>query len=114
MNEGYFPDDSLFGDLFSRKIFDTPSLLQFIHRNIAYFIFLIFIILGCVIFFNHDFVHLRKITILVFLSLVLQITLGILTLLSGAQIAIASMHQIGSIILITTSLILVYKNSKIN
>ena len=33
---------------------------------------------------------------------------------SGAQIILASMHQIGSIILISTSLILVFKNSKIN
>ena len=35
-------------------------------------------------------------------------------ILSGAQIILASMHQIGSIILVTTSLILVFKNSKIS
>jgi len=40
--------------------------------------------------------------------------LGILTVLSGAQIFLASMHQIGSIFLITASIILVFKNSKIN
>jgi len=40
--------------------------------------------------------------------------LGILTVLSGAQIFLASMHQIVSILLITTSLILVFKNSRIN
>jgi len=44
----------------------------------------------------------------------LQISLGILTVLFGAQIILASIHQIGSILLITASLILVFKNSKIN
>jgi len=83
-----------------------------VHRNIAYLIFFFFLIIAYIIFSNKDFVHLRKIVLLVFASLLLQIILGILTLLSGAQIVFASMHQIGSIILITTSLILVYKNSK--
>ena len=56
----------------------------------------------------------RKTILLVFVSLTLQIVLGILTVLSGAQIILASMHQIGSIILVTTSLILVFKNSRVN
>ena len=37
-----------------------------------------------------------------------------LTILSGAPIVLASLHQIGSIFLVTTSLILVFKNTKIN
>ncbi len=42
MNHGYFPDDSIFTDLFSLKVFETPSLVQFIHRNLAYIMFLFF------------------------------------------------------------------------
>ena len=61
-----------------------------------------------------DFTYLRNTTLLVFIFLLLQTFLGILTVLSGAQIILASMHQIGSILLITTSLILVFKNSRIN
>ena len=49
-----------------------------------------------------------------FLIILLQIFLGILTVLSGANIYIASLHQIGSILLFTTALILVFKNSNIN
>ena len=114
MNESYFPDDSNLKDLFSLNSFGTPSLVQFIHRNMAYLIVLIFFIIATIIFTNNDFTYLRKTILLIFVSLSLQIVLGILTVISGAQIILASMHQIGSIILVTTSLTLVFKNSKIS
>jgi len=114
MNQSYFPDDSNLTDLFSMKAFDTPSILQFIHRNVAYFIILLFCYIGTIIYRNKDFIYLRNITKLIFIFLFLQTFLGILTVLSGSQIILASMHQIGSILLITASLILVFKNSRIN
>ena len=114
MNQSYFPDDSNIKNLFSMKAFETPSIVQFIHRNIAYFIILLFSIITFIVYRNKDLVYLRNIILLIFIFLFLQILLGILTVLSGAQIILASMHQIGSILLITTSLILLFKNSKIN
>ena len=114
MNHGYFPDDSSPKDLFSMKAFDTPSIVQFVHRNVAYFIILLFSFIAIIIYRNNDFIYLRSPVLLVFIFLFLQTLLGILTVLSGAQIIIASMHQICSIFLITTSLILVFKNSRIN
>jgi len=114
MNQNYFPDDSNFMDLFNIKVFETPSLLQFIHRNIAYFIVILFLYIGIIVFKDENFVYLRKITFYVSIFLFLQTFLGIITVLSGAQIFLASMHQIGSIFLVTTALILVYKNSRIN
>ena len=93
---------------------ESPSVVQFIHRNIAYFIILLFSLIATMIYRNNDFVYLRSTVLLVFVFLFLQTFLGILTVLSGAQIILASMHQIGSILLITTSLILVFKNSRIN
>ena len=114
MNQSYFPDDSNIKDLFSMEAFETPSIVQFIHRNIAYFIILIFGFIAAKIYRNENFIYLRNITLLVFIFLFLQTFLGILTVLSGTQIILASMHQVGSILLITTSLILVFKNSRIN
>ena len=114
MNHNYFPDDSSLKDLFSLKAFETPSIVQFIHRNIAYFIILLFGFIAIIIYRNKDLIYLRKITLLIFIFLFLQTFLGILTVLSGAQIILASIHQIGSILLITSSLILVFKNSRIN
>ena len=114
MNQSYFPDDSSLKDLFSMKAFETPSIVQFIHRNIAYFIILLFGFIATIIYKNEDLIYLRSTTLLVFIFLFLQIFLGILTVISGAQIILASMHQIGSILLITTSIILIFKNSRIN
>jgi cytochrome c oxidase assembly protein subunit 15 len=114
MNQSYFPNDSNLKDLFSLNLFEVPSLVQFIHRNMAYFLFLLFLIIGTITYKYSDFAYLRKTTLLVFVSLFLQIILGILTVLSGAHIILASMHQMGSILLITTSLILAFKNSRIN
>jgi len=107
-------DDSKIKDLFSIEAFEKPSIVQFIHRNIAYFIILLFSFIATIIYRNKDFIYLRSTALLVIIFLFLQIFLGILTVLSGAQIILASMHQIGSIFLITASLILVFKNSRIN
>ena len=60
MNQSYFPDDSNLNDLFSLNSFKTPSLVQFIHRNLAYLIFLIFLVIALKIFGNKDFTYLRK------------------------------------------------------
>tara|TARA_Y100001960_G_C14485237_1_gene733904 strand:- start:425 stop:826 length:402 start_codon:yes stop_codon:yes gene_type:complete len=114
MNQNYFPDDSNLSDLFSMEAFETASIVQFIHRNVAYFIIFFFLIIVTTVYKNNNLIYLRKITFILFIFLLLQIFLGIVTILSGAQMFYASMHQIGSILLISTSLILLFKNSKIN
>jgi len=114
MNNAYFPDDSNIKDLFSIQALETPSIVQFIHRNVAYFIILLFSFIATIIYRNKNFIYLRNTIVLIFLSLLFQTFLGILTVISGAQIILASMHQMGSILLIITSLILVFKNSRIS
>ena len=49
----------------------------------------------------------------IFLAVLFQIILGILTLLSGLNIYLASLHQIGSILLISTILIAIYRSSNL-
>ncbi len=114
MDQNYFPNDSNIKDLFSIKAFETPSIVQFVHRNVAYFIIFLFSYITIIIYRNEKFIYLRRTALLIFVFIFLQTFLGILTVLSGAQIILASMHQIGSIFLITSSLILVFKNSRIN
>ena len=36
MGSSYFPDDSKLVEFFNTKFFDNPSIVQFIHRNLAY------------------------------------------------------------------------------
>jgi len=47
-------------------------------------------------------------------ALLIQVFLGILTILSGVQMLLASMHQISSIILISFSIYLLFLNKKTN
>ena len=114
MNDNYFPDDTNIRSLFSTTLFEVASLVQFIHRNLAYTIIFLFLIISAIVYRDNDLIYLRRIVLLIFILLFVQTFLGILTVLSGAQIILASMHQIGSIFLITASLILVFKNSKTN
>ena len=112
MNGNFFPDDSLYKDLFKFSVLENPSLLQFIHRITAYAIFFIFILIAILIFKNKNLIYLRKISMVIFSFLIFQIFLGVLTVISGAEILLASMHQIGSIILVSGTLILVFQSSK--
>jgi len=106
MNNSYFPDDVPLNNFFN---FNNPSVVQFIHRNIAYLIFFFSIYLGFKIFKNKV-VALYKYYIFFMLLISLQIVLGILVLMSGANIYFASMHQITSIFLII-SILKVYHSS---
>ena len=112
MNGNFFPNDSNLRDLFTLAAFETASILQFIHRKLAYLILLLFLYIFILIYKNKDFSHLKNIAKIIFFILLIQVFLGIFTILSGAQIVLASMHQIGSIFLISASVIFVYKNSK--
>ena len=114
MNLTFFPDDFNLIDLLSLNALNEPSLVQFLHRNMAYLIIVVFSVIAFIVFYNKKFSFLRKNIFFIFLFLFLQSFLGILTVLSGAEIILASLHQIGSILLITASLVLVFRNSKFN
>ena len=113
MGNNYFPDDNTIGNLFKINALSEPSLVQFMHRNLAYLIFLVFLL---ILFFviNEKLVKFYKIMKLLGIVLLIQIILGILTVLNGAQMFIASMHQISSIALISFSIYLLFINKKIN
>ena len=106
MNEGYFPDDISLNNLFN---FSDPSYVQFLHRNIAYLIFFLSIYVGVVIYKKKLF-NLYNIFLFYFLIIIIQIFLGILVLVSGANIYFASMHQISSIFLIVSAINLYYRS----
>jgi len=114
MNDNYFPDDSDFSDLLTFKFLDSPSLMQFIHRNLAYAIIFLFILIFAMVFFNKNYLYLRKNVLGIFVILFLQVLLGIFTILSGSNIILASMHQTGSVILVLSSLTFFYKSYKFN
>ena len=113
MGTSYFPNDNTFIDLFFLEAFSNPSLVQFMHRNLAYFI-LVFYLFILFQVFKKDLIGLFLIIKIVGFLLSIQIILGILTLLNGAQIFIASMHQISSIFLVSSSIYFLYLNNNSN
>ena len=113
MGNTYFPNDNNFLNLFKLSAFSDPSLVQFIHRNLAYLIFLFYVIMFYKIYKNKLFDLYNSINILGFF-IFLQIILGIFTILYGAQIYIASMHQISSIFLVSSSVYFYYLNTSTN
>ena len=110
MGSNYFPDDNKYIDLLNIKAFNDPSLVQFMHRNLAYLIFTYYLFLLFKIYNNKLDNFFSSIKI-IGLLLAIQIFLGILTLLHGAQIIIASMHQISSIFLVSSSVYFLYLNT---
>ena len=113
MGSTYFPNDNNFTDLLNLSAFSDPSLAQFIHRNLAYLIgvYYLFLLYGV---YKNKIYELYKSIILVGCFIILQIFLGVLTILYGAQIYIASMHQISSIFLVSSCIYFYFNNTKFN
>ena len=113
MGTSYFPNDNDFLNLFTLNAFSDPSLVQFMHRNLAYLIlfFYLFILIKV---YKNKLTNLFDIVNYIGLFLLLQIILGIFTLLYGAQITLASMHQISSIFLVSSCIYFLYLNSESN
>ena len=113
MGESYFPDDNQIINIFKLSAFSDPSLVQFMHRNLAYLILFFYLIILIKIY-KKKLINLYFAISLVGVLLFVQILLGIFTLLYGAQILLASMHQISSIFLVSSSVYLLYLNTKSN
>jgi cytochrome c oxidase assembly protein subunit 15 len=107
MGSSYFPDDSKFIEFMNINVFDNPSIVQFVHRNLAYLIVIIYIYLLILVFRDTNKIF-RKPILIIGLSLFLQVILGVVTLLSGVKIVYASLHQINSIFIILSSLYFLY------
>ena len=107
MGSSYFPDDSKLIEFLDISFFDNPSIIQFIHRNLAYLIVVIYIYLLIFVIKESNKIF-RKPILIIGLSLFLQIILGVITLLSGVKIIYASLHQINSIFIILSTLYFLY------
>ena len=101
MNQSFFPDDiSLLSNLNDR------SLVQFLHRNLAYLILLYSLFLFWYFYKSNLFRYFK----LTFYFLFIQVLLGILTLISGLNSYLAILHQITSILLLLSILNLNFRH----
>jgi len=108
MNGNFLPNDVKFKDVIDTQLFNNPSIVQFLHRFTAYVLLLFIVILNYTFMKNNYGI---KNIIFFDVAILIQIFLGIVTLISGVEIKYASLHQLGSIFVLTTYLIILYKNS---
>ena len=111
MGYTYLPNDLIFTDFKNLIDFENHSLIQFYHRNLAYFLTLYILALAFFVF-RFRIIKLYKSIFLILFFLSIQITLGILTLTSGLNIYLASGHQITSVLLVFTAINLYYSHIK--
>ena len=102
MNGNFMPEDLII-DL------SEPGFVQFIHRNLAYLIFIFSLYLY---FYINKFMPemILKFFYIYFSLILIQIALGIYVLISGFNFYVASAHQVSSIFLILSFLKLLHSS----
>ena len=113
MGSSYFPDDNELINLFKLSAFSDPSLVQFLHRNLAYVITIFYLYMVYKVYKNKMYELYKPINILG-IFIILQVILGVFTVIYGAQMYIASIHQISSIFLVSACIYFFYINTKFN
>ncbi len=111
MGDNYLPNDLFFSSLEDLIKFNNHSLVQFYHRNLAYFL-IIYVFLLTIYIFKKKITSLYKPLILFLFLLFIQASLGILTLISNLNIYLASIHQITSVLLVFGALNLYFLRAK--
>ena len=107
MNDKFYPNDVNINDYLSFEFFYNPSIIQFFYRITAYTLLFFIVILNYLLFKKKS----NFADILIFdLAIFLQVLLGIITLMSGVEIRYASLHQLGSIFVLSAYSLILYKN----
>jgi cytochrome c oxidase assembly protein subunit 15 len=111
MGDSFYPDDQLenYSKIFFN--FNDRSMVQFYHRILAYIVVIYSLFLAIYIY-NNKLLNLYKPLKILILFLLLQVILGIFTLISGLNIYLASMHQITSVLLVLSALNMYYYRVK--
>ena len=108
MNGNFLPNDINNIDLFLYSSLDNPSVVQFYHRFTAYLLFISLLFLNYYTYRTKiDF----KSVLILNIAIFVQIVLGIITLITGVKIIYASLHQLGSVFVLTSFLYIKYKNT---
>ena len=107
MGESFLPNDLIIGSLKNFVEFDNHSLVQFYHRNLAYII-IFYSIFITIYIYKKKMINLYTPMKFLMFFLLLQVVLGIFTLISGLNILIASIHQITGVLLVLSAINLYY------
>lgn len=99
MGDSFIPSEILLSNI-SIASFRDPIFVQFIHRITAYLLFAI-ISIFCIFGIKLGNNKLKRVIIYIFLALLFQIFLGVLTLIYFVPVSLALIHQFGAILLLS-------------
>lgn len=102
MGDSIIPNEITSGK-FGLNSFYDPVFIQFIHRMLAYIV-TIAILVTCLIGLKIQNLLLSKSLVYLIITLILQVIVGILTLIYLVPITLALLHQIGAVILLSNLL----------
>jgi len=112
MYEYFIPPGMFAMEPWYMNLFENLATIQFNHRMIAYAVIVLILILWFRIFNKAVTPGLRLASHLLLLMMMIQITLGISTLVLVVPVALGVAHQGGAILLLTISLVLTHKLRK--
>lgn len=110
MKEQWIPDGMLVIKPLWKNLFENITTVQFIHRYLG-LLLLVLIVVYCIFMLRMATQKLYKNLAYSLLAIIIiQVTLGILTLLSSVQLLLGVLHQIVAVILLT---IIIYFNHQV-
>lgn len=111
MNGNYFPPGVAWQTPFLSNFYDNPAVVQFMHRNIAY---ALGILIAVQVFIRRaeimaaNFRHPLALLLLIYL---LQVLLGVLTLLNSVPVSLGALHQANAMLLFSAALYVMFRGS---
>ncbi len=112
MNGSFIPNDFYIKEYGIKNLFENTIMINFNHRWLATFTFFLIIFVIIYLFFNVKYKKFKLELSLIFFVSSLQFFLGILTLLTNVKLVLASLHQVNSMLLLATLLLLYYRIKK--
>tara|TARA_Y100001970_G_C14028924_1_gene747585 strand:- start:189 stop:983 length:795 start_codon:yes stop_codon:yes gene_type:complete len=103
MGESWLPESAFMYPSFISNVLDNPVMIQFIHRHLGVILMIIFIGIWIHIIKNkNNSSLLKKVASTVLIILIIQVLLGILTLILKIPILLAVIHQLTGALLLTS------------
>jgi len=101
MNGAYFPPGTEWLSPGYTNFYNNPGVVQFEHRNLAYAFGLL---LAWLVWCERKNLSFKHPLVLVIGAYILQVLLGVLTLLHAVPVSLGALHQTNALILFTTAL----------
>jgi cytochrome c oxidase assembly protein subunit 15 len=112
MSGGLWPPDLFFMTPLYMNFLENVATIQFVHRIVAYLVFALALVLFIISRRSVVSVPVKRLVHGLLAVIVLQIALGIWTLLAVVPVSLGTMHQAGGLLVLTLSLVVTHRVSR--